>query len=232
MLLVAIGAPTVRHAIDLGRYALDHGSKALLLPMPMFFRYQQQDLRTYCEDVARRLRAPCLLYDLPEFTNPIDPDTVIDLLRQEEHLIGIKDSSGRADRLTRYAEARGPSDWALVVGDDARLRQGLAVGWDGSVSGLASLCPELLVALVRAAKEGDTQETERCQALIDDLIAHIAGFPVPWGIRLALEARGLPTGPLPWPMSASRREQAARLQLWLPSWLRRVGAPEWARVSS
>ena len=57
-LLVGIGAPSMKHAVELGRAALDAGSSALLLPMPMFFRYQQQDLRTYCEDVARRLRAP------------------------------------------------------------------------------------------------------------------------------------------------------------------------------
>ena len=230
-LLVAIGAPTMRHAIDLGRFALDEGCRGVLLPMPMFFRYQQQDLAAYCRDVADRLAAPCLLYDLPEFTNPLDPETAIDLLTHEEHIVGIKDSSGKADRARRFAEARGVQDWALLVGDDSRLRDSMALGWDGSVSGLAAVCPELIVALVRAAKAGDVAEVARCQALVDELIGQIAGLPVPWGIRIALEARGLPMGPLPLPMTAERRERAARLHAWLPGWLRRVGAAEWTRVA-
>lgn len=231
-MLVAIGAPTVRHVIDLGRFAFDQGCRAVLLPMPMFFRYQQQDLAAYCREVAEQLAAPCLLYDLPEFTNPLDPETAIDLLTHEEHIVGIKDSSGKPDRARRFAEARGAQDWALLVGDDSRLRDALAAGWDGGVSGLSSLCPELIVALVRAAKAGDVKEVARCQSLVDDLIAQISGLPVPWGIRIALEARGLPTGALPLPMTAERRERATRLQAWLPGWLNRVGAPEWSPTAT
>jgi 4-hydroxy-tetrahydrodipicolinate synthase len=231
-LLTAIGAPNVRHVIDLGKYAFDQGSQAVLVPMPMFFRYQQQDLAEYCREVAQALAAPCLIYDLPEFTNPIDPGTVIDLLEQEEHIVGIKDSSGRPDRQSRFAEARGDADWALLVGDDARLKDALTAGWDGGVSGIACLCPELMVAAVKAGKAGDAEELARLQGLIDDLIAQISGLPVPWGLRIGLEARGLPTGPLAWPMSAGRREHAARLQAWLPSWLQRVGAADWTRVPS
>jgi 4-hydroxy-tetrahydrodipicolinate synthase len=231
-LLTAIGAPNVRHVIDLGKYALDQGSQAVLLPMPMFFRYQQQDLAEYCREVAQSLAAPCLIYDLPDFTNPIDPATVIELLEQEEHIVGLKDSSGRPERQSRYAEARGDSDWSLLVGDDSRLKDGLTVGWDGGVSGIAALCPELMVAAVKAGKAGDAAELERLQGLIDDLIAQITGLPVPWGLRIGLEARGLPTGPLPYPVSAGRREHAARLQAWLPSWLQQVGAADWTRVPS
>jgi 4-hydroxy-tetrahydrodipicolinate synthase len=232
MLLTSIGAPNVRHVIDLGKYALDQGTQALLLPMPMFFRYQQQDLAEYLREAAQALAAPCLIYDLPDFTNPIEPATVIDLLEQEEFIVGIKDSSGRPERQARYAEARGDSDWALLVGDDSRLKDALTAGWDGGVSGIAALCPELMVAAVKAGKAGNGEELARLQGLIDDLIAQITGLPVPWGLRIGLEARGIPTGPLPWPTSAGRREHAARLQAWLPSWLQRVGAADWARVPS
>lgn len=227
-LLVAIGGPTQRHALDLGRAAFDDGCTAVLVPMPMFFRYQQDDLQAMAHEIADRLAAPCLLYDLPVFTNPLAAATVIDLLTHERHIVGIKDSSGRVDHLTQYAEARGARHWTLMVGDDARLREAvLGARWDGSISGLASVCPELLVAIVRAARAGDVAETVRCQALVDELIGYVGSLPFPWGIRIAIEARGLPTGPLPWPMAPGRQEAAARLRAWLPGWLRRVGAPDW-----
>ena len=64
-LLVGVGSSSVRGTISLGETAVAAGSRALLLPMPMFFRYQQEDLQAFAAHVSRVLRAPCLLYDLP-----------------------------------------------------------------------------------------------------------------------------------------------------------------------
>jgi len=221
--LAAIGSASPRAALELGRAALDAAARALLLPMPMFFRYQQHDLRAYCADVSRTLRAPCLLYDLPDFTNPIATETAIDLLRTEPHIVGMKDSSGQRDRLEALARARGGEEWSLLVGDDALLRQGMEAGWDGGISGIASFCPELLVALHRSCARGDAAEAQRQQALLDELIVELSVFPAPWGVRLGLHARGIDTGPLPLPLSAERRAQAAHYAKWLPGWFERAG---------
>jgi 4-hydroxy-tetrahydrodipicolinate synthase len=222
-LLVAIGSASPRASLDLGRHALDAGSRAVLLPMPLFFRYQQHDLRAYCAHVSRTLQAPCLLYDLPDFTNALATETAVDLLRTEPHIVGIKDSSGRPERLDAFVRARGAAEWSLMVGDDALLRQGMEAGWDGGISGIASFCPELLVALHRSCHRGDVDEAQRQQALLDELIVRLSAFPAPWGVRLGLHARGIDTGPLPLPLSPERREQAARYQEWLPGWLERAG---------
>ena len=225
-LLVGIGAPSMRHAIEIGETAIESGSRALLLPMPMFFRYEQQDLETFCAHVSGVLRAPCLLYNLPEFTNGLAPETVLNLLRGEEFIVGIKDSSGREENLVTFAEARDGRPWTLLVGDDRALHRGLLAGWDGSISGVAGFCPELLVALYRSFVENLRDETARLQGLLDELISQIALFPTPWGIRIGLAARGLDTGPLPLPPTAKRRQQIAAFRDWLPEWLRRTGLGE------
>ena len=95
-LVAGIGGPSLRRVIKLGRVAIDAGAESLLVPAPFFFRYEQDDLRAYFAHVSREVKAPCLLYDLPDFTNPILPPTVYSLLREEQHIVGIKDSSGRA----------------------------------------------------------------------------------------------------------------------------------------
>src|SRR4051794_9168506 len=56
-LLVAIGAPSFRQVVELGRCAQEAGSRAVLLPMPMFFRYQQHDLQAFSSEVSRALAA-------------------------------------------------------------------------------------------------------------------------------------------------------------------------------
>ena len=225
-LLVGIGASSVLRTVELGEAAFDAGSRAVLLPMPMFFRYQQEDLRAYCAHVSRMLRAPCLLYDLPDFTNGLAPDTVLSLLRDEEFVVGIKDSSGHVENLQEFAEARGSQSWTLLVGDDNALRRGLQRGWDGGISGVAGFCPELLVALHRTTIAGHSNESARLEALLQELISRLALFPTPWGIRIGLATRGIDTGPLPLPLSAGRRRQLAEFQEWYPAWLQRTGLAE------
>lgn len=218
-LLVGIGGVSIRHTLALGRAALESGSRALLLPMPMFFRYEQDDLEAFCAGVSNALRGPCLLYNLPDFTNGLNAPAILKLLREEEFIVGIKDSSGRREHLDLFASARGPAPWTLLVGDDAVLEQGLRAGWNGSISGIAGFCPELLVALYQSHRAGRLDEAVRLQRLLDELIAHVSVFPTPWGIRVGLAARGIDTGPLPLPLTAGRKQQISAFTQWLPEWL-------------
>lgn len=222
-LLVGIGGPSMRHTIELGQTALESGSRGVLLPMPMFFRYEQDDLQAFCAQVSGALRGPCLLYNLPDFTNTLAPETVVNLLREEEFIVGIKDSSGQLEHLGAFAEARNGDPWTLLVGDDRVLYEGLRAGWDGSISGVAGFCPELLIALYRSFVENRHDETARLQELLDELILQIAPFPTPWGIRIGLAARGIDTGPLPLPVTPARQQQIAAFNEWLPGWLVRHG---------
>jgi 4-hydroxy-tetrahydrodipicolinate synthase len=218
-LFVGVGSSSLRSLTRLGRTASAAGSRALLLSMPMFYRYQQEDLAAFAASASRAVDAPCLLYDLPDFTNGLAPETVLALLRDEPRIVGIKDSSGRKQNLATFADARGGREWTLLVGDDKLLYTGLTAGWDGGISGVAGCCPELLVALVRSHREGRDSEAARLQSRLDELGARLGAFPTPWGIRLALEARGLPTGPLPLPVSDARRRQAAEFQSWFRTWI-------------
>ena len=72
---------------------------------------------------------------------------------------------------------------------------------------MAGFCPELLVRLYQSVSGGRAGETGRLQALLDELIARIAVFPTPWGIRIGLAARGINTGALPLPVTPRRRQQ-------------------------
>ena len=223
-LVVAIGASSIERTLDLGRAAFDEGSRAVLVPMPWFFPYEQDDLAAYAAHVARALPGPCLLYDLPEFTTALAADTILDLLAGGQ-AAGIKDSSGGAERLERFASARGNRDWSLLAGDD---RCGLAAaraGWDGAVSGLACCCPELLVALRGSIARGDAAEAERYQSLVNELAARVGRLPAPWGVRVALAARGCDIGPTALPPSPRRAAAIADLAAWLPPWLDAAGIP-------
>ena len=159
--------------------------------MPMFFRYEQHDLQAFSIEVSRALAAPVLLYDLPDFTNGLQPETVITLLNEERFIVGIKDSSGVTEHLSAYASARGPGNWTLLVGHDELLFDGLQAGWNGTVSGIACFRPELPLAIYRSCTRGDIDRGRMLQALLDEVVVQLSALPAPWGIRIALEVRGL-----------------------------------------
>jgi 4-hydroxy-tetrahydrodipicolinate synthase len=223
-LLVAIGAPSFREVIELGRNAQEAGCRAVLLPMPMFFRYEQHDLEAFSSEVSRTLASPVLLYDLPDFTNGLEPSTVIAILNQGEFIVGIKDSSGSVDHLATYAAARDGRDWTLLVGADDLFVDGLRVDWNGTVSGVACFCPELPRAIYRSYTGGDAARAGELQRLLNEVVAQLGRLPAPWGIRIALEARGFEMGPLALPLSAARRHQIDLYREWLPGWLAKVRA--------
>jgi 4-hydroxy-tetrahydrodipicolinate synthase len=225
VVLAAIGSPSLEGTIALGRAAFEAGCAAVLLPMPYFFRYEQGDLAEYCEYVADTLEGPCLLYDLPDFTNPLEPETAIHLMASAPRIVGIKDSSGRAGHLVQLSRARSGRDWTLLAGDDSLGLAAAEAGWDGAVSGLACCCPELLAALHGSLRDGNLDRARRYQGLVDELIAHLALLPTPWGIRAALKGRGLDTGPLPLPVSRDRAAQIGHVEAWLPRWLAGADIP-------
>jgi 4-hydroxy-tetrahydrodipicolinate synthase len=223
-LLVGIGASAPTDVVPLGQAAFEAGATVVLLSMPVFFRYAQEDLVAFCLDAAASLPGPVLLYDLPSFTTPLATETVLRLLDDAPNIVGIKDSSGQPDRLPQLAHARGDRPWRLLVGDDGLLVDAMAHGWDGCISGTAGAFPELMLATTRAGRSGDQDALATLQPLLRELFAQAGVFPTPWAIRIALEARGLPTGPLPLALSPGRQAQRETFVQWVPGWLGRVEA--------
>jgi 4-hydroxy-tetrahydrodipicolinate synthase len=218
-LLVSIGTSSIYSTLRLARHAEESGCDALLLPMPYFFRYEQEDLEAFCRLVCESVSIPCLLYNLPSFTNPLEAETTVRLLTSVPNLVGIKDSSGNVESLRELARAREGSQFSLFVGDDSFLLPALRHGWDGVVSGIACFVPELIVALYRSYRAGDLASAEEYQATLDVLIEQIVQLPIPWGVRVGLAIRGVPSGPLHLPLSPNREKQVRALERWLENWV-------------
>jgi 4-hydroxy-tetrahydrodipicolinate synthase len=213
-------ATTIRH----GRAAMEAGAKALLLPAPMFFRYAQQDVEAYALHVAKAVDAPVLLYNLPQFANGFEGETVVRLIQSGAGIVGIKDSCGTLDIL-RMLTARGDEGVSRIVGNDVVFAQARREGvCDGVISGVAAALPELLVFLGNADLGAESEAFEAAAALLDELIVQLAPFPTPWGLKFIADHRGL--GPLgsALPITPSRQAQANLLAGWLEEWWTRLAA--------
>ncbi len=218
--LAGIGAQTLPQTLRLAGLAADAGCRAVLLPMPYFFRYQQEDLLEYSRVVSGSVKVPCLFYHLPSFTNGLELDNLVRLLESDAGLAGIKDSSGQSRHLSPLLEAKGVREFDLFVGDDSLALDAISAGWDGVISGIACFLPELLVSLVDAHRAGDLALARSRQDDLDRVIEEVVKLPIPWAVRIGLEARGLSSGPLPLPLSPHRRAQVDAYRTWCRQWLR------------
>ena len=216
--ITCVGTSSIHTTLRLAQRAAEAGSDALLIPMPHFFRYEQQDLAAFCEQVCRSVSTPCFLYNLPSFTNGLSVETALQLLESVPNLAGMKDSSGDEGNLEPLARGRQKRAFSLFVGDDSLLLGALRAGWDGVVSGIACFVPELIAAIYRSYRAGNLEQSTAYQATLDDLIEQVVRLPIPWGVRVGLAARGVPNGPMHVPPSQERRRQMEELGVWLGRW--------------
>ncbi len=212
--LCGIGAAGLAGCLELGGIAINRGARALLLPMPHFFPYSQGDLQAFCAAVAARLSrrgANILLYNLPAFTTPLDLETVRCLIESVPNIVGIKDSGGSLALLAGL-----DSGACRIVGDDSVLVAALDAGvCDGVVSGVAGVLPEVITFLFdRRNSAAHPQAVE----LLDELIRHLSALPVPWGLKLIAECRGITDAWFSQPLSVERTVQANRFRTWFPNW--------------
>jgi 4-hydroxy-tetrahydrodipicolinate synthase len=226
-ILCGVGAPGTALAIELAAIAESEGVKALLLPMPYFFPYQQEDLAAFCKAVAATTALPILLYNLPQFTSGLEKETVASLIAEVDNIIGIKDSSGSLD-IMRYLTAQNVDACRIVGNDDAlapALREGIC---DGVVSGVACALPEAILALYAQGTRSDSQEFALAAKVLDEFIAQLNLFPTPWGLKWIVEARGVTKATFAQPVTAHRLEQAAAMSDWFVNWkdkaMRQIGA--------
>ena len=210
--LCGIGSAALPGCLESGYIALDRGASALLLPMPHFFPYSQDDLQVFCAAVAGSLDAPVLLYNLPKFTTPLELETVECLIASVPNIIGIKDSSGS---LSILRSLKG-EDVCRIVGDDSVLVDAVRERvCDGVISGVAGVLPELIAFLYH---ERDSRDYQKASSLLRELIGRLSVFPVPWGLKLIAECRGVTHARFLQPLSRARTAQAADFRAWFTGW--------------
>lgn len=218
-LLCGIGSPSLRGVVELGKLAVDAGVTALLLPMPYFFVYDQDDLEAFCREAARQLPAQLLLYNLPRFATGLNSSTVVTLIRDCPNIIGIKDSGGTLDTMRALTELR--LSCLRIIGNDTILAQALSENLcDGVVSGVAGVVPELICALFSQRPE-DTS-FRRLSELLSEFLHHLESFPSPWGLKWVAEIREICSATFSLPLSQRRKQDALELRKWFSEWYSRL----------
>ena len=195
--------------------AAECGAIAVLFPPPGFLPFSQYDLVDFMAQVSPELPLPVLLYNIPQCTRDLGMTNILRLIATVPNIIGLKDSSGYKPNLAEIQAAQSQGPLAFMIGSDDLFLEAFDRGAVGSISGIASACPELILPLYRAICAGEKSKAEALQERLDEFIDHILDLPSPWAMKLALQVRGLEMGTLAWPMGRSLHQKAHVFQGWL-----------------
>src|SRR5580704_7306319 len=216
-ILCGVGGAGAAQSIELARVAESEEVEGLLLPMPYFYPYAQEDLDLFCRTVAGATRLPVLLYNLPQFTSGLQKETVRTLISEVPNIVGIKDSSGSLEILRHLTEQG--VDACRIVGDDSVLSAALSAEvCDGVISGVACVVPELILGLYAREKHLESAEFSTYAQVLDQFVEQLSAFPTPWGLKWIAQARAILEPTFPLPLSPARAAQGKRLELWFQSW--------------
>ncbi|MBL0405993.1 dihydrodipicolinate synthase family protein [Microvirga aerilata] len=171
--VVCVAAASVQEAVVQGRMAADFGGRNLLLPPPFYFKgVSDEGLFAWFSQVLEKLGAAAggvLLYNIPSVTQVALSVELIGRLKQAFPgvVTGVKDSSGDWAYTQRLLSVH--RDLAILIGDERYLAEGVRLGGQGAISGLANVCPQALLPLAC-----DGRGDER----IDSLVEEVLRYPV------------------------------------------------------
>ena len=174
--------------------ALEDLPVAAVMVLPPYFLkpVAPEGLRLFYDRVLAATRHPVVLYHIPKYAVPLPAELVTSL-----PVWGVKDSGGEAG----YAAEVHAAGKGVLVGTEDDL-PGRLMTAHGSISALANIVPEQVVALHGHVREGRSAEAAALSAHLQEVRAMTKQYAAPGVLKKVAEQRhGHPMGTVRPPLS-------------------------------
>ncbi len=129
------------------------GADAALVVLPYYNRPNQQGIEAHFRTLVERSSLPILIYNVPTRTvTDISVETMA-VLAQLPTIVGVKDASGKVERVAAQRLACG-ADFCQLSGNDDMALGFMAMGGKGCISVTANVAPRLCADFQAACAEG------------------------------------------------------------------------------
>ena len=173
------------------------GADVLSIITPSFGAASQKELYDHYVAVAKHVSIPIILYNIPPRTgNKLAPETVRDLIRDVDVIVGAKDSSGDIENLKAYIRLTREldKDVAILAGNDGAILTCLKEGGSGGIAGRANIWPRTVASIYDKFAAGDLEGAQKAQDAIA-VLQTVFKFGNPNTIiKRAVEMLGYPVG--------------------------------------
>ncbi|PSJ53749.1 4-hydroxy-tetrahydrodipicolinate synthase [Kumtagia ephedrae] len=184
------GSNNTAEAVGLAQYAEKVGADAVLVVTPYYNKPTQRGLYEHFAAVAKATSLPIVIYNIPP-RSVIDmtPETMGRLAHDFKNIVGVKDATGKVERVSEQRMTCG-KEFIQLSGEDASALGFNAHGGVGCISVTSNVAPRLCAEFQAATLANDK---EKALALQDRLMPlHKAIFLEPGvaGAKYALSRLG------------------------------------------
>jgi 4-hydroxy-tetrahydrodipicolinate synthase len=205
------GTYSTAESIELTRLAQAAGCNGALVVAPYYNKPPQRGLVAHFTRVAQSTDLPILLYNIPGRTGVrIEHDTILQLASLP-NVVGVKDSTGDFDGLSRLL-ADAPPDFDVYGGDDWASFAHACLGAAGVVSVASHLVGPRIHEMLELVETGDVGAARKIHEELSALfsVLFITSNPIP--VKAALELVGRPAGPPRLPLVTATQDERDRIR--------------------
>jgi 4-hydroxy-tetrahydrodipicolinate synthase len=188
--IAGAGSNNTVEAVGLVKHAEEVGANAVLVVTPYYNKPTQRGLYAHFAAVAKATRLPIIIYNIPpRSVIDMSPETMGRLAHDFDNIVGVKDATGKVERVSEQRLTCG-RDFIQLSGEDASALGFNAHGGVGVISVTSNVAPRLCAEFQQASLNGDK---ERALELQDRLMPlHKALFIEPGvsGAKYALSRLG------------------------------------------
>ena len=137
------------HAVDaaeLAGRAEGMGADGVFLPPPIYYPASDDTIFAFYETVKNRTKLPVFAYNIPQCAANEISLNCLERLFTAGIIAGIKDSSGKRERVQQLV-ARFGAQYTVFAASDAFAAEGRALNADGFISALGNVVPGLFADL-------------------------------------------------------------------------------------
>lgn len=189
------GCVSTKETVEMSKMAEDLGADVLSVITPWFAAISQNELIVHYETVAKAVKTPIVLYNIPGRTGCNIAPATVSKLADIDNIVGAKDSSGNFNNMLGYIQATEGKNFSILSGNDALILWCLLAGGKGGIAGCSNVYPKNIVGIYENFVKGDIEKAKECQFKIS-----VLRDVFPYGnpntvVKKAVELLGYDVGP-------------------------------------
>jgi 4-hydroxy-tetrahydrodipicolinate synthase len=198
--MAGTGSNCTAEALRLTRWAAKEGADASLQVAPYYNKPTQRGFYEHFKAIASEVGIPHCIYNIPgRSAKNIEPETIAKLA-EISNITMVKEATGSLDQCSQILNT---TNLTVLSGDDSLTLPMMSIGAQGVISVAGNIVPGDLLAMVKAALDGDfvlaAKWHHKLFPLCRDMLS-LATNPIP--VKAAMMLLGRDTGELRLPMTA------------------------------
>ena len=157
------GSNNTEEAVSLAKHAEKAGADAVLVVTPYYNKPTQRGLYLHFATVAKATKLPIIIYNIPpRSVIDMSPETMGRLANDFKNIAGVKDATGKVERVSEQRMTCG-KDFIQLSGEDASALGFNAHGGIGCISVTSNVAPRLCAEFQAATLAGDNRKAIELQ---------------------------------------------------------------------